>query len=423
MNILSFLNKSSVSVAILLYISFLAITVPYGFPLFGLLSIAFVLLKFFTGRILFKINYGLIFFVITVFFYIFGVAMTGQLYESIVSDVINIIGYMLVWILLSDVNRGEYKSLLNNFAILMVINGLVFAPISIFKFIQLTSGVHWEWLYINNLYPSGTSLVIDYNMFSLSMLASALMALYMLKNNTYNRYNLVYIITALLCFSTVALAGSRRGWILLFVFVIILAFILIKKLISKQGFLLRAAIYLPIILLVSFLAFLVAEVLNLSFTVFASEEFSKMKARFDTIQIDSLDQGLDNRTIRWEYAWELIYQSNIVQLFIGSGFEYLTLFSENFGTAINSDYPHNPILSSLLYSGLIGTLPLMILLIYTALKAFKPSEYRNIYLSIIMLIAFVFVFISANSIFSIKPFFVLMLIILSMPTNKKEALT
>lgn len=427
MKIFKLLNKSENSIAILTFVAFLAVTIPYGFPIFTPLVLFFVILKILTGRFKIRINIGFIFFLFSILAYLFGILWNNGFYFSTnISEIINMISFLLIWILFSDLEENEYPKLIDNFANIIVFNGLIFSSLSIIKFIHLTGGVYWQWLFVDDLYPSGTSLVIDYNMFSMSMFASSLMALYKLNKKTTKILPfLYYFLTTSLCFFSIVLAGSRRGWIILFLVAIILFFVFAKRSLNVRKNGVKLAKYSTIIVYLSVFGFLMIQLFGIEFDILNSSEIQKMKMRFQTIQLDSSESGFDNRSERWDYAIELINDSKPFEVFFGSGFNYLTDYSTHFGTDIETDYPHNPFLSGILYSGIIGLIPLVSMVLWSFYQALKNARIISLYSVIVYGISFLYIFISSNSIFGIKPFFILMLLMLSIPIvrNRKKVHT
>lgn len=74
------------------------------------------------------------------------------------------------------------------------------------------------------------------------------------------------------------------------------------------------------------------------------------------------------RLDRWRYGLELYRESG--RAWIGDGFDYGAAFAGRFGVATGYDYPHNFVISALLYGGLIAAVALIVLLIVsTALYA------------------------------------------------------
>lgn len=124
--------------------------------------------------------------------------------------------------------------------------------------------------------------------------------------------------------------------------------------------------------------------------------------------------SIDERLMRWQFALEIFAKEfKLSQKVFGGGFNFLNWYSYYFyNDKTRSDYPHNPFLSVLLYSGIIGLIFYLIVMykvFFYYVKYFR--EYKLI--SIFFLITFFFSFFSAGSpfdppvmgFFFILPFF------------------
>lgn len=137
------------------------------------------------------------------------------------------------------------------------------------------------------------------------------------------------------------------------------------------------------------------------------------KANFviDTIN----NKFLGGRLIRWQFAWQ-IFQKEYTwkRKILGGGFNFLNWFGFYFRKDKTvSDYPHNPILYILLYSGIVGIVLYFVLMFKVFYLYFKYiKEYLIIF--ILFLITFFFSFFSAGNpfdppvmgFFVILPFFI-----------------
>ena len=107
---------------------------------------------------------------------------------------------------------------------------------------------------------------------------------------------------------------------------------------------------------------------------------------------------------KWQFAIEIYKQQSFVHKLFGNGFSYLELFGQQFEEEQSTyGYPHNPILSALLYSGLIGALFVFVFLLisfYYAVIYFK----RYPLFSMMLFVSLLFVLFSGNSIFSVPIF-------------------
>jgi hypothetical protein len=118
---------------------------------------------------------------------------------------------------------------------------------------------------------------------------------------------------------------------------------------------------------------------------------------------------------RWQFGSEIfIKEYNWRQRIIGGGFNYINWYGYYFwGDRQKSDWPHNPFLSLLLYSGIIGLL-LYVFLICLVIRHYLRfiREYYMVF--VFFCITFLFSFFSSNSpfdppvlgFFMILPFFI-----------------
>jgi hypothetical protein len=113
---------------------------------------------------------------------------------------------------------------------------------------------------------------------------------------------------------------------------------------------------------------------------------------------DSLRIG---RKGRWIYAVQLFQGYSVISKITGDGFSYLADYGEHFYDDNNIyDYPHNPFLSALLYSGIIGLL-VLITYLFIALILYVKNFRELDYFLILFLVTGIFALISGNSFFSI----------------------
>lgn len=148
---------------------------------------------------------------------------------------------------------------------------------------------------------------------------------------------------------------------------------------------------------------------------FISEDTTYFKYRAN-IEVDTVSNPfVDPRSGRWQFALQIFTKEyNWSQKIFGGGFNFLNWYGYYFlKDKTVSDWPHNPFLSILLYSGLIG----LLIYCYFIYKVFYYYlKYRKEYplLIIFFLITFFFAFFSAGSpldppimgFFVILPFFI-----------------
>jgi hypothetical protein len=128
--------------------------------------------------------------------------------------------------------------------------------------------------------------------------------------------------------------------------------------------------------------------------------------------VDTISNSFSSpRIVRWQFASQIFLREyNWKQKLFGGGFDFLNWYGYYFyNDKTRSDYPHNPFLSVLLYSGILGLIIYLFFIykvFYYYIKYFK--EYKI--LAVFFLITFFFSFFSAGSPFDppIMGFFVIL---------------
>jgi hypothetical protein len=119
---------------------------------------------------------------------------------------------------------------------------------------------------------------------------------------------------------------------------------------------------------------------------------------------------IDPRILRWKFALNIyIKEYGFIKKIFGGGYNYLNWFGYHFSRDKKvSDYPHNPLLSILLYSGLIG-LVIYIVIVVKSVKFYL--KYFNILgvLFLFFIITFIFSFFSSDGAFDppVMAFFII----------------
>lgn len=419
MKIFTYLNKSENSVSILLGVAILSMSYPYGFPLFGVIAIFFGVLKIVTRRFKIRINIGFIIFFLTVLGYMLGLSLSqGKIYSNNISDITNIISFFVIWALLSDLNKDNYPVLLHKFAKYAVFVSFIVATISLYKFYKLLGNEYLQRFYFGDFYPAGTSLVRDYNMFSFALIAGLIMSVYLLSQAKKLSHMFYFLIAFATIFTSVLFAGSRRGWIVAIIVAAFVLFLLIKFLVRFDKNLVKIIRFGLIVSSVAVFIYLLSILFQVDIDLENSDQIVKMQYRFETLKFNQAEGSFSERTMRWEYATQRYNESNIIQFLLGSGFDYLPDYAKKFSPNLQEDYPHNPFLSALLYSGLAGLVIILILFGWTIISAKNNIKTLGGYYTLLYFISWIFILVSANSIFSITLFVTLMLIIISVPSKQ-----
>lgn len=423
MKIIDYLNKSENSIAVLLAVSLVSMSFPYGFPLFGMITLFFGILKIITGKFKLRINISFIILFFCILTYMIGLSFSeGIIYDKNISDMTNIVCFVIIWILLSDLRREDYQKLKYTFARFAVSCSAIISTISLYKFYQLMNGVKIEYFFMGNDYPGGTSLVRDYNMFSLAMTTGLIMSTYLLSKTKKTSHMFFYLLAFIIIYTSILFAGSRRGWVVATVVLFFVIYLTLRSLINLNR---------NLIVMLKFAFGLIIAVLSITFTLSYFEinidlknsaEIQSLQNRFDTLQISQVDNSFSQRTVRWEYALNKVNDSNPLQLLLGSGFGYLTEFANEFNPNLKEDYPHNPFLSALLYSGIIGFIVLVTLILSSVIMLIINYKVLGIHFIFLYFTTWLYIFVSSNSIFSVTISVSIMLIIISIPHEKRKVL-
>lgn len=125
----------------------------------------------------------------------------------------------------------------------------------------------------------------------------------------------------------------------------------------------------------------------------------------------------NNRLDKWNLAFEIYFKEySLKEKLIGKGGYYLKRYSMKSNEEPRFDYPHNPIISSFLFSGIFGGFTYIWFLIIVFIKYYKKRKELKI-LSLMYLITFLFMMFSGNSHFSVPIFTLLSLVPLLIKSN------
>ncbi len=412
------------AIALLLSISFVGLAIPYGFPLFSLLLLFFVISLYIQGKFCIRLNIEFIIIYLCILFYFIGIVYSdGIIYKHNKVEITNIISFSALLPIMMSFKKSNWSKFINFYNKAMALLMLGVSILSIYKFYLLLNGIKLNFLlaYIGDgMYPWGTSLVSDYNMFSYAMFAGIFASTYCLSMSRSIISQIFYFAGSSIMITAIIWSGSRRGWIVLALLSIILicyiSAICFIKLIYNQHISSRKVIKIILavlsigILIISLLRELISSRIN----SIPSGEFANLVDRFSTIYGEnaSLVKSFSDRTILWEYAKKLIGEYSLIEFLLGKGFDYLTLYGEyitnNFPVVVIESYPHNPIISAIHYSGLIGAVFVTLIIILPIIKMYEQKRLlQKSGLLSLYAVSLLFLIPTLNTIFSIKPFLLL----------------
>jgi len=392
----------------------LAMTVPYGFPLFAPVVFVYFLIFFMKdasrGEIHIRINLGIFLFLLSILFYFLGVvASHGVIYKSNIRDLKNIASLlMLTWIL----NRVDWESY-NKFAKIfqkLTVPILSFVALfSLYNFYRLIAGSDVIFISMEKAEKAiGISLSGAYNMFALGMFGGIFVAYASFYRSKSSLFKLVCLACIILCSAAIVFSGSRRGWILLSflgaTFLVRGGVRLVKGFfVGEKGNLVssRSNVF-AWVFTIALSAVILVVVWDFEFNVEKPRGLNKLVYRLSTLSAGEggFSRAFSKRTDRWIYAAELIEDSGVQGLFFGSGFEFLKLYGRRDG--VDEGDPHNFIVSAMLYSGFIGSISLLGLILYTILRLFMKREKFGSELLLLYITALVFSITGAPSLFSVR---------------------
>lgn len=427
LTLLTKLTNVEVFLTIVFLIAIIGLIFPYGFPLLGFVVILFFILFFLKRKLKIKLNIGMLILFICSVQYIGGVLLTnGVIYNHNIAELTNIVLFMMVAFILGSLNNKRYKYFIMYVKKYGVFIISIFAFIGLYKFTLMLNNNFIKFFYTESgRYPNGTSLVNDYNMFAFGILAILFFSISSLVKQKRIGATFYYLCTTFILIITATLAGSRRAWIILAIITVFLSlyllivifrklsqiFIRFKLKVTGKNFILAVFVF-AILLIMPRLVDNVSQEYN-------DSSFARsLQYRFQTLEKDQISNSLTPRIIRWEYGLQLVEEGEPWQVVFGQGFNYLSKYSCEFNTSGEEDYPHNPFISGLLYSGVFGALMLVFLLIlplYYLIKYYYMYGWEFIAL---YCLALSFLLISSNSIFSNDLLMIIIIIIFSAKPNR-----
>lgn len=344
--------------------------------------------------------------------YLFALMFNGgKIYQQNINDIINIFSLICLLLYIGKINVDSLQAIkVQTFKYISFIFPII-GLLAVAKFLMQQKGQNFSLLHIQtSVLPMGTSLKSDYNMFALGFCISLIALMYCYNRAKKKSTQIYYILGILINGLTIAFSGSRRGWVVLGIIVLIFLLKLLFGIFKRQK---------RILISFSVTTVAVAVLWNLlgKGLIFSdSIAFRVIESRFTSLE--NFGQSYSGRTDRWIYGIELFKEYNTLQLIIGNGFLYLPKFAEMFTSNIAEDYPHNPIISALLYSGILGAF-ISIMIIFIPLIIYMSIIKKiGIEFTLIYMISLLFLISSGNSLFSNN--LLLLLICLSFLTRKKQ---
>jgi hypothetical protein len=338
-------------------------------------------------------------------------ATSGYKYVICTSDMFNILWWSIFgFILIFQINNCVINlHFFWDYTYKLVFFGCVMsAIIGLIKYYNILNNNISLSYYFNKKLIIGSSLNSDYNIYSFGLMLGVLYSFELRKYYISNISKFVLYFGNFLILFSIFLSGSRRG-IILFFAIIFLGFYYNKvKKLNFQFELIRFLKF-PIIFFIIFFIFYD----NIIYFIIDTGLIDKSINRIFTV-LDQLS-GENERTIRFKWALNDYNNFTLFEQLFGQGFNYLPKMGLKF--RVSEDYPHNFLLSTLLYGGLFGFLFSILNIFYSLQSIFKYN--KIIYFTILFL--FFFGLTSSNSLFSFK-IFPILIFLSSYSTNSNNSL-
>lgn len=151
-------------------------------------------------------------------------------------------------------------------------------------------------------------------------------------------------------------------------------------------------------------------------------QYEKLIDRAESItESQGSSTSFSSRAERWSFSLEIFESYNLLEVFFGSGFDYLSKMNRKFGYESSSkeDYPHNILISHMLFSGVFGFLMLLVLYLQV-FKIFLSNSSYLFNLFILFLVTTLFLMTSGNSLFSSKIYLVIFVILFAYHRIRKR---
>ncbi len=343
------------------------------------------------------INYGFALFLLLFFIYIFyniiGQSFASWLYPKLFMIINELFLFQLIYnaAINQDFDIVKLKKTLFLFCLCFI---LPLDFLSLYKFMRLLHGEQFSILVSpgNGQYPLGTSLRQDYNVFAMGIILSNLLILdYVFSIRRPYRFKTLGYLSFFISFIVIILSGSRRG---LIIFTVIFLVVFLKTIIGVLQFQKEAARLILVTISFVFIGWFVYQ------TEFTKEEYKDNSSlehifnRLSTIEdINNNDTHSPayERLIRIQFAQRIIDSRPLYQNIFGDAFDYHHKFyakTSNHLSKFEYDYPHNFFISQFLYSGIIGFILLLVLLIYTLILYVKFGSMLRIYLFMYIICVF-----------------------------------
>ncbi|MGR6860406.1 O-antigen ligase family protein [Aliivibrio salmonicida] len=432
------------SLAGLLVIPFVGLALPYGFPLFPMVAVIVTIMFLFFSEIniydmIINTSKISVILIPLSLFVLAGLYWYDESDYLLRNDIKSTMSLLMCAVCLMLAFQAKVISLKTIEITIKIYSHIIFL-VCILSIVKSYLMLHAIYLVDPSIY--GTSLSIDYNMYSLALVV----AMFTVISSTLKPSLKFLYITIYSC--CILFTSSRRGSLLVVVILLALFFYYTIYFINHSQGKLRfnKKIAWIILSVISILASVYSYKTVTSYEL--SEQLTNQVAiphkvdvkvyeygksiyaqymwisrRLQTI-ISSGNTGVYyQRVVRFEQTVDLLSESSFEQILLGQGFSYHEYFKEANNTDV-LDYPHNLLLSTLLFQGMLGFLVVCYLLAKTTVYSIKLYELPNCgWLAYTNLVCILYMLTGGDSLVSNKYYIVLSMIIILLYKTYEEKLT
>ncbi len=311
---------------------------------------------------------------------------------------------VLVPMLANAENRERY---FHDSAVALAAVGLIGAATGIAKLYLQTRGVTIAALEWQGMYPRGTSLRIDYNVYALGLIVSLVAAMALLASaRSLAWQRLLASVAVPLIFFAVTFTSSRRGLLFLVLAVPLMA-------VSASGRALRLRMLrVPLVSLGGAGALILALLLNGDAPALqrVSEYLDLARAAERVLAVSEAGQLFETRAPLVADAWnEVSRESSGLAAMFGGGDGYLREMGRVFNREVDYEYPHNLLLSAVLHGGVVFGGFVLLGLAAAGLFTWR-SRTQDLWLFAAIVFVALFALTSASSVYSFDLLVTLVLI-------------
>ena len=340
-------------------------------------------------------TYSIVLYLLSCLIYIIHHFLGKEFYKISTNETFNILWWtMFGALLVYQIKQGHiYNQLFNLYIRNIVFFGcFISSSLGIFKYFNLLSGNSLDSYYYLDRLLTGSSLNADYNVYALGLSIGGLLSIGFYNNFKKRSSKILYsgVISAIIL--AILLSGSRRG-ILMSGFTLFCLLYSNRIMAARRQITLFSIIFVPIIVL-----FLINNNWDIITQYIESTDLLHQSITRVLTLKDEL-QNENERTTRFYWGFNYFLERNGTEQFFGSGFEYLKLMGYTFLGEFE-DNPHNYLLSSLLYGGSIG----FVLMILLSINLISSSFHFHRFWYPVVLIVLLFGLTSSNSLFSLRIF-------------------